>query len=532
MRVFIALLSVFFTPVFASAYLVANALPLDGVIKQADVILKVTVLSSEKTADESFKPYPHWTAFSTKMKVLSALKGAVTEKEIHFHHYDEAVTGNEGYMFSPQHYHFIVGESYIIFAKQTQTPGVLRMIWDYHRGIEDQGQILAADDKPLAAGIDVKTAVWNELANLCRSDNIAHVQYGISHLNSMSSTSDRHDGTDDFPRNKVLAILAPLITHKDTAIASVAIACVGSRSPYLSDYSLGWLATVGKGTLIPRGNAKYADKWDNPDGRQQMARLIEVSDKGATPALRASAIRALGLCKDKALLEPLRTWSFDDAAEVRAAAALLWSDFPGDEANAQLTRLAADTSVPVRRAVASAVGFAQAPRLLSLLSGFLTDQDESLRTAAAASLVSFDPKEAGELLKSFRNNPDYHATFIDALALENAKPWLDDLAQIVANNDVPKLQFVSQMPVYTSWQILKAEMDTRTAKELASGKLDQYLDALDHPPDIGSGPFQEMYQFYRDKHLNKRAARFRAEVKKRITGYDIDYYFKRVDGEK
>jgi hypothetical protein len=146
------------------------------------------------------------------------------------------------------------------------------------------------------------------------------------------------------------------------------------------------------------------------------------------------------------------------------------------------------------------------------------------------SAVSFDPRESATTLKAFLGEPDYRASFVDALALADPKTWLDDLAQIVAGNAVPKLQFVAQMPVYTSWQILKAEMDARTPQELAGGTLDKYLDALDQPPDIGSGPFQEMYQFYRDKGLTDRAARFRALAKKRVTGYDIDYYFKRVDG--
>jgi hypothetical protein len=85
------------------------------------------------------------------------------------------------------------------------------------------------------------------------------------------------------------------------------------------------------------------------------------------------------------------------------------------------------------------------------------------------------------------------------------------------------------MPVYTSWQILKAEMESRPAEELAAGTLDKYLDALDHPPDIGSSPFSEMYQFYLAKGLRDRAAHFRQETKKRITSYDIDYFFNQVD---
>src|ERR687883_330823 len=105
MNVKLALLSLLITPVFAHAYLVGPALPLDGLVKEADVIIKATVTSSEKTADESFKPLPHWAAFSTHVKIVTVLKGNLTEKEIDFHHYDVDPTGNQGYMYSPQHYH-------------------------------------------------------------------------------------------------------------------------------------------------------------------------------------------------------------------------------------------------------------------------------------------------------------------------------------------------------------------------------------------------------------------------------------------
>jgi hypothetical protein len=294
---------------------------------------------------------------------------------------------------------------------------------------------------------------------------------------------------------------------------------------------MGWLATLGRGTLLPRGHATYSEKPDNPEARQLRAPLVAVAEAPANPAaLRARAIRALGFCRDDALLEPLEKWSTDPSPEIRAAATMLWSDFPGDARTRQLTRLAADPDAAVRRAAAAAVGFVQAPDLLPLLTPLLKDKDESVRAMAAMTAVSFDPKDSGDILKAFRNDPDYRACFIDALALADPKPWLDDLAQIVLANDEPKLHFVAQMPVYTSWQILKAEMDRRSEQELAAGKLDKYLDALDQPPNIGSGPFQEMYQFYRDKHLNDRAARFRAQAKKRITSYDLDYYFNRIDG--
>jgi hypothetical protein len=527
----ITFLCCLFLSSLAWSYPVAPALPLDGLVKEADIIVKATVVSSDKIADESFKSYPHWAVFSTRLAIVSVLKGNLAEKEFDFHHYDEDTASNQGYMFSPQHYHFERGATYIIFAKSTTTPGLLRPVWDYHRGREDQGQVLAADAKPVPPGTSVKRAVWQELSRLAESDEPAKIQYAIRQLHAMSGSDDRFDQTSDFPRDQVLAILAPLIGYQDQQVASAAIEAVGSRSPYRGeDYAIGWLATVGKGSLLARGQGKYPDNWDNPEARQFQARLVEVADKASAPALRARAIRALGLSKGSTLLEPLQRWSADPAPEVRAAAAVLWSEFPGDQAAAQLTRFSADRAPAVRRAVAAAVGFGQSPNLLPLLATLLKDKDENVRAMAAMSTVSFDPKESGALLKTFRNDPDFHASFIDALALADPKPWLDDLAQVVRDNAEPKLHFVAQMPVYTSWQILKSEIEARPVGELVSGKLDIYLDALDQPPNIGSGPYQEMYQFYRDKGLKDRAARFRALAKKRVKGYDIDYYFNRIDG--
>ena len=257
---------------------------------------------------------------------------------------------------------------------------------------------------------------------------------------------------------------------------------------------------------------------------------MEVAEKGTDAGLRARAIRAMGLTKEERVREGLRKWSADPSAEVRSAAAVVWADFPGAQTWEKLAGMASDADASVRRSVAAAVGMLQEPALLGLLEKFLKDPDERLRAAAALSAVSFDPRESGGLLKAFRNEPDFGATFVNALALAEPKPYLDELAKIVTGNVEPKLHFVSQMPVYTSWQILKAEMETRTAAELAGGRLDRYLDALELPPNIGSGPYQEMYRFYLERRLKDRAARFRDSAKKRVTEYDIDYFFKREGG--
>jgi hypothetical protein len=532
MKLSIAILCALLVPSLARGYMVPPAVALAVLEKEADVIVKGTVVSSGKVKDESFKAYPHWAVFSTRMKVVSVLKGDLAEKEIDFRHYDADPDSKMGYMFAPQHYHFEAGRSYLVFAKRTGAAGVLRPLTDFHRGKADQGQVLAGDDGPVAAGADVKRAVWDELAKLVGGESPKDVVYAIGQIHSMSGAADRYDGTRDFSREKVLEVLGPLVGHKEPEVAAAAIGAVGARSPYMTgDHDMGWLATVGKGTLLARGHAKYAEGWDNPDARGLQGRLVEVAEKGKSGELRGRAIRALGLSKDRALLEPLRKWSNDPAHEVRAAAAMLWSDFPGEEGRRELSRLAGDKEVAVRRAVASAVGHLQSPELLPLLEGFLRDKDERLRAAAAMSAISFDPKESAGLLKAFKNDPDFRAPFVNALALSEPKAYLDELARVVRTNDEPKLYFVAQMPVYTSWQILKAEMETRTGAELGGGALDKYLDALEYPPNIGSGPYQEMYRFYLEKGLRERAARFREDVKKRVTTYDIDYFFKRVDGE-
>jgi HEAT repeat protein len=507
-------------PVFAHAYMVPNALPLDDLIKESPIIVKATVLSSEPTADDTFRKLPSWAVFSTRLKVISVLKGALDEKELDFHHFDDDPGPQQGRMYAPNHYHFEKGKTYILFAKSGPAPGQLRPLWDYHRSREDQGQLRAADDRPIPPETSIQDALYTELANLVQSKDSADVRYAIAHLHEMSIGTLRYNGTADFPREKVLVLLAPLINHPDKEISATAIDALATRSPYRGDdFAMGWLATIGKGKLLARGHGTTPPPWDNPEARQFQSRLLEVANKAATPALRAQAIRAFGLSKEKSLLEPLRAWSKDSAPEIRSAAAVLWSDFPGEESQAQLTPLAADPDPAVRKSVAAAVGFSQEPRLLPLLDPMLRDKDEKIRAAAALSLISFDPADAADLLKKFGKDPDFRASFINALALADAKPYLDDLAQIVQDNQEPKLYFTAQMPVYTSWLLLKDQIQTRTPEELAGGKLDKYLDALENPPNIGSGPVTELYRLYLEKGLTTRAANFRDRVKEKWPAY-------------
>src|SRR5688572_32326890 len=117
MKIMIALVAALALPSVALGYMVAPAVPMEALVKEADVVLKGTALSSAKVQDDSFKAYPHWAVFSTRLKVISVLKGELAEGEVEFRHYDADPDSKVGYMFSPQTYHFEQGRSYVVFAK-------------------------------------------------------------------------------------------------------------------------------------------------------------------------------------------------------------------------------------------------------------------------------------------------------------------------------------------------------------------------------------------------------------------------------
>jgi len=76
----------------AKAYPVTFALPLDKLAEQSDLIVKVQAVSSEEVKDTAFPDYTAagFAVFSTKLKVISVLKGDAKLAEISFHHYDDA----------------------------------------------------------------------------------------------------------------------------------------------------------------------------------------------------------------------------------------------------------------------------------------------------------------------------------------------------------------------------------------------------------------------------------------------------------
>jgi hypothetical protein len=262
---------------------------------------------------------------------------------------------------------------------------------------------------------------------------------------------------------------------------------------------------------------------------------VALANSQAPPELRARAIRSLGLTRenqrDTALLGPLRVWSTDPAAPVRAAAAVLWADYPSNEAAATIHSLARDQVPLVRAGAADGIGCGQIVELVTDLGGMLDDSDQGAGDAAAISLLSLDTKVAAPVLKAHLRDARYQVAFINALADVDPAPYRDDLVAFLAvKKSGPEISLTGEIPSYTAWEILMKYISTCGPDDIRAGKLDKYLDALETPPNIGSRPLT-LYRFYHDNGFTDRMQSFRAKALKQA-GYDLDIYFKQIDGRQ
>jgi len=511
----------------ARGYRVGAPLSLQKLTEEADIIFKGTAIFGAPVQDNWFKPYQDFITRETLFKVISVIKGKSLGDKLVFRHYEEDAQPR-GRMFQPQHYHFEVGRSYIVFAKKTGVAGVFRQLWMYHKTKEDQGVLLCVDDKPTAAET-VKEVLWAELTAMLRSAEVSDVTYAIGQLDQMSGGRGRFDGLSDFDRKDVLVAVRRLMTNRESSIAQAAIALVGSHNPYMSDErTLFWLATVGSAE-VP-GIGKMDPKMKNVGGGLYWKDLIVLADSKAPNATRAMAVRALGLVREASLKKPIERWLADPAPDVRASAALLLADFPGPETCGRLTHLSSDAAPEVRACVARAAGFGQKVEMGDVLAKLLVDEELEVRQAAAMSLLSFSPKNkaVGQIFRANIENEEFKPLFLIALAREKPANYLDALARVVVEKPEPKNFWGGQIPAFTAWEILFKYLQTQPADQVRSGKFDRHLDALEKVGHYSSSEPRDIYAFYVQRGMIERAKRFRQEAIKAVS-YDLDYYFKQVD---
>ena len=515
-------------------YPVGPSLKLDQIESQSDVLFKARVTAIHPLKEGWFEKYSGFGAYATEMQIISVIKGELPQKKIIFQHYGRVQGEQLSPGFSPQYYDFQVGKPYLVFAKKTDRKGIFRQPWKDHKSKEDQGVFRAADFKPTLKGKPIQEIVWEELIKLLNGAEKENVLYAIKQLDEMSRTAG-WDKLDDFDRNRVMEKIHPFVLSKDPDITQASIRALGDDSPYLRDeVAQFWLSHIG-GRKI-QGYAEWDKGNVNPFASRYWNELVAVIDGAGPVENRVLAICSLGLVKKPEVFEYVKKWVNDPEPHIRQAAAILLSDYPGDESSEILTKLSDDKEASVRYGVARAVGFTQREDLLPVLEKLLNDQDVQVGSAAVESILSFEPKKVDGLLKKYKDTPDFKPLFINALAEVDAEPYLDDLAEIIKNKLESKYFRGGTFPFFLSWKILFKNIQGQSEETIRSKSMGRYLDALEgavaYYQYLGSsGPPRDLYAFYVHYGLHERAKAFRAQCRSSIP-FDMEYYFKQVDEQK
>jgi hypothetical protein len=219
----------------------------------------------------------------------------------------------------------------------------------------------------------------------------------------------------------------------------------------------------------------------------------------------------------------------DSDPTVRAAAAVVLSDYPAAITPVAVERLCRDADARVRRSAAHMIGFAQKAEHLPCIARLLRDRDDKTQAAAALSLLSFPIANSKRLL-ALNLGHEFRPLFVNALAKHDPAPHLASLASIVRKNPRPKHWWGGKVTWGVSWELLFFHVQNQPVRELRRGKLDFVLDALESP---GAGYYsssepRDLYALYLQKGLHDRARRFRKIVASRVS-YDIGHYFDMVD---
>jgi hypothetical protein len=499
----------------AAGYPVGLPVALDQLEKTADLVCKATVAEDRVVPDSSFDKVPGFEVRETELRLVSIIKGHSDAKLVRFRHY--ALDASGAAMYAPQSYQLAVGRSYIVFASRVRDD-LYRPLSNSHTMKEDQGVILAADDKP-HRGKTIGQAVWLELRGLLAGGSDADVVYAIAQLDQMSG--GRRLELKDFDRRLALDAIRPLIGAKSNAIATAAIEVFGADSPYFDErLAAYWLAGLGKGSLP---GLEPLTPPSRPAADVARTELLAVANSTASADLRARAIRALG--RSHAVPEAkIEAWGRDANVAVRQAAVLVSAELAPRKL---IVRGVADAARQVRQSAALAIGFTQDAALLPMLDKLLRDPAANVREAAAMSVLSFAPDRARAVMLANLES-DYQPLFVNALARGDPQPYLAMLAKVIEKRLRPSQWWGGFIPAGDSWEILFEYVKTRPAAELAAGTHDASLDALEHMEWYSSSEPRDLYALYVVRGLTARAKRFRAAMHKAVT-YDIDYYFDMVD---
>ena len=514
------------------AYPVGPSLTLDDLVAEAGFIGKVTVVESKPIADAWFDGVRGFEPVQTQLKVLATYKGNAGDAEIGFRHYAEADAGNLPGGYIPQTYRFEPGRTYVLFASATAERAVFRQLWKSHKLQADQGLVLAASTEP-RSDQPIKDVIFAELTGLLKSQTTVDVKYGLAHLDELSGGT--YAGQQDFDRAEVLAYVKGVLAHPSNEVVLAAVRVMGSNNPYMfADDAPSRLAAMGEGDIQRLATSDRAHV--NLGAKLYWKDLATIADRQAPAATRVLAIRALGHAEEPAILPLVRRWTTDVEPLVRQAAAVLLADFQAEIDPALVTRLTADLQPAVRIGAAEAIGFGQFKQLIPTLGKVLADVDLGVQSAGAASLLSFSPRDSGDVLRANVDHPEFHALFVNALAREDTGAYLDELTEIVKKQEAPAHFWGGHIPWGVSWDLLFSYVQRQPVAQVRDGQFDRVLDVLEYPASgdpagpsyYGSSEPRDLYALYVQRGMAERAAKFRALTKENVRG-DLDVYFERVD---
>ena len=529
-QLIIFLFSIFIISVSSCyAYAVGPSLKLNQIVIESDIIFKAKIISSKKIKNKWFEKYIGFTALETKMQIISVINGKILGETVIFQHYGDDKDTLNYQMFSPQYYNFKKGREYIVFAKNTDKKGIFRQLWKNHKSKMDQGVFLSADNKPIKKDSTIKQIIWDELIKLLLSSDPKYIVYSIKQLDLMS-TYATWDKLDDFNRSDVMQKIHKFVLNENKELAKTAIRAMGRGSPYLSDdFADGWLATIGEGKI--HGYSKWPKERENKDAKKYWEDLVSVVNGNGPVENRALAIRALGLLNESKVYKHLIQWVNDAEPLIRQAAIILLSDFPGKKTIQLIEKHSRDNDPKTRLGVARAIGFGRYEELTPVLEHLLKDKDRYVANAAYISLLSFSLNKVEHIFKTYKNDPDWKGLFVNALAEQNAEPYLKDLAEIIEKRISSKYFLGGRVPTYLSWKILFKHLQIQSAEKLKTSEFHRYFDALDNGKYHGSSEPRDLYAFYIHLGMIKRAKMFRKKCKERIRS-NMEYFFKMVDEKK
>ena len=515
MRAWVVALVIVVATRLAHGYPVGPALPVDELAKRSDLIVKATVVATAPVSDPWFDKIMGFEAREAELAVVSALKGSF-KKRIRFRYY-APLPASPVAGYAPLAYTLEPKRTYLVFAVDAGN-GVYRQFDKHHTLLDHQGLMFALDARP-HRGKTVTLAVRAELLMLLTSKHADDVLVGIRGLDALSGGG--RSTLKDLDRAHALAAIKPLILSKVPAIASAAISVFATDGPYLDDkLAPYWLAGFGSGLILGVGELAIP-KVSTADVAAR--ELVAVATKGADPAMRAMAIRALG--RSRAISDAdVRAWGKDTDVVVRAAATLISAERTD---RSPIRAGATDPAAAIRAAAALAIGYSQDPQLLSLLGPLLLDANPDVNAAAALSVLSFPLDQATPLLAA-NLTTSWRPLFVNALAGKDPVPYLAQLAEIIEKQLVPEHWWGGSTPAGVSWQLLYSYVKSRPAADMTAGKLDRYLAALEKMRWFSSSEPRQLYALYVVRGLDQRARAFRTAMKKAVT-YDIDLYFDMAD---